>query len=150
MRRSCKLASVAVVSVFGAGCHKKTVTATPPVPTQAQQAPAASHPRTNQPAPQPQPQQAQQPQPEFRLGQALSPEDLRANNALIDRHLQHATQALTLIGNRKLTNDQKSSVAQIRGFIDQSREMRGTDVLRARSLAERADVLAQDLLSRLK
>jgi hypothetical protein len=161
MRRSGKLAAVALVSLLGSGCHKRTLPAPPPVPTA--QAPATTPPQTEQTPPSARPQTApplsptkpetvQPPpqQPEFRLGQALTPEQQRANNALIDRHLQQATQALGSIGNRPLTNEQRSSVAQIRGFIDQARQMRGTDIVRARSLAERADVLAQDLVSRLK
>ena len=80
----------------------------------------------------------------------MPPEEQRANNVLIDQHLQRATQALVSIGNRKLTNEQQTTVAQIRGFMDQARQMRATDVVRARSLAERADVLTQDLLARLR
>lgn len=161
MRRSGKLAALALVSVLGSGCHKNTLPPPPPVPTsqapattpsQTEQIPPAPRPHTTPPPAGPAPLEPAQapPQPEFRLGQALTPEELRANNALIDRHLQYATKALDSIGNRRLTNEQKSSAAQIRGFMDQARQMRTTDVLRARSLAERADVLAQDLLSRLK
>jgi len=166
MRRSATLAAVALVSLLGSGCHKKTLPAPPPVPTAQAPATAAPHapptpatarPHTapppvspTTPEPAPPPQQPQLPQPEFRLGQALTPEEQRANNVLIDRYLQQATQALASIGSHRLSNEQKSSVAQIRGFMDQAREMRSTDVLRARSLAERAAVLAQDLLSRLK
>jgi hypothetical protein len=34
--------------------------------------------------------------------------------------------------------------------MEQARQMRATDLIRARSLAERADVLTQDLVSRLR
>ncbi len=80
----------------------------------------------------------------------MTPDEARANNAEIDRRIQHATQALATIGNRPLTADQKSTVTQIRGFIAQAQQMRASDVVRARSLAERADVLTQDLMSTLK
>jgi hypothetical protein len=84
------------------------------------------------------------------LGQAVSPEESRANNAEIDRFLQRANQVLVSIAGRILTARQKSSVAQIRGFMEQAQQMRSTDVVRARSLAERADILSQDLISILK
>ena len=80
----------------------------------------------------------------------MTPEEQRAYNAQIDQHIQRATQALALVGKRTLTAQQKTSVAQIRGFIAQAQQMRGTDVVRAKSLAERADILTQDLVSTLK
>jgi len=84
------------------------------------------------------------------LGQALTPEEQRAYNAQIDQHIQRATQALGSVGKRALTAQQKTSVAQIHGFIAQAQQMRSTDVVRAKSLAERADILTQDLLSTVK
>ena len=71
-------------------------------------------------------------------------------NAEIDRHVQHAAQIVESISNRTLTSEQKSSLAQIRGFMTQAQQMRATDVVRARSLAEMADILSQDLASNVK
>ena len=149
-----------------AACHKKAPLAvTPAVP---QNAPAETAPAT--PAQTPAPPAAQRrpratPQtvpasnatpaaataePEFKLGRAVTPDQERATNAEIDRHIQHATQILESISNHTLTSEQKSSAAQIRGFISQAQQMRATDVVRARSLAERADILSQDLASNVK
>jgi hypothetical protein len=51
---------------------------------------------------------------------------------------------------RKLTAEQTAAVSQIRTFLQQSEEARKTDLLRANNLAERAEVLAQDLTARLR
>jgi|SRR5271165_2242786 len=127
-------------------------------PSTAAQAPSVGSQPVRQPkkttpqatAPQPTAPQPAAAAPEFRLGQALTPEEARANNAEIDRHIEHVTQALATIGNRQLSADQKSTVTQIRGFIAQAQQMRTPDVVRARSLAERADILTQDLMSTMK
>jgi hypothetical protein len=160
----------------GAACHKKTLP--PASTTPAVQVPAATQDASQEPGvtpkpaaatkpaqtarrpranPQPAPPPAQAsvaaaapPQPEFRLGQALTPEEQRANNASLDQHLRHATQALASIGNRPLTQQQKALVPQIRGFIAQAQQMRNTDLGGAKSLAEKADVLASDLAARLQ
>jgi hypothetical protein len=78
------------------------------------------------------------------------PMRLRPHYAEIDRRLQHARQALAAIARSSISRQQKATVAQIRDFIAQAEEMRKTNVAGARSLAERADVLATDLLSSLK
>ena len=88
--------------------------------------------------------------PGYRLGQALTPEELRSQNAEIDRRLRHAREALASVGGRPLSNEQQSTVAHIRDFIAQCEEMRKADVAAARSLAERADVLASDLSSSVR
>jgi hypothetical protein len=51
---------------------------------------------------------------------------------------------------RRLTADQAAAVSQIRTFLQQSEEAGKTDLLRANNLAERAEVLAQDLTARLR
>jgi hypothetical protein len=45
-----------------------------------------------------------------------------------------------------LNRDQKTYLARIRAFIDQTKEARKTDLFRAKTLSERASVLAEDLL----
>jgi len=156
MLRSSKIAAVLLVFLAVSACHKTlppTPSPPPPPPTPAAASSTAAQPahRPKLSAPQtPSPPAAQPAVPEFRLGQELTPEEARAYNAEIDRHIQHVTQALTTIGNRTLTADRKSTVTQIRGFIAQAQQMRTSDVVRARSLAERADILTQDLMSNLK
>jgi hypothetical protein len=44
----------------------------------------------------------------------------------------------------------REQVIQIQTFIDQAEEARKTDLLRANNLAERAEVLANDLASRVR
>src|SRR6266576_1688456 len=100
MRRSSKFTAVALVSILEWGCHKKTLQSPPLLPSsqapattpnQTEQTPPASR-RTTPPVTSPAPHQ-----PEFRLGQALTPEELRANNVILDRHLERATQALAVM-----------------------------------------------------
>jgi hypothetical protein len=170
MGRNAKLAGALFTLLTGAACHKKILPPGPASP--AMQAPAAQEPAvTQEPAaakaaptgrspranPQPAPGHGQAPvpatappPPEFRLGQTLTPEEQRANNAALDQHLRHAMQALASIGNRALTQQQKALVPHIRGFIVQAQQMRNTDLGGARSLAEKADVLASDLAARLQ
>jgi hypothetical protein len=162
MYRNAKLATVLLTLLTGAACHNKAIPPSPAAPAvqppetpdnTAAQDPAPANPTQTPHRPRPTPPQTPStapPQPEFRLGQALTPEERRANNALIEQHLQHATQALASIGNRPLTPQQKSLVPQIRGFIAQAQQLRNTDPVGARSLAEKADVLASDLVAGLR
>lgn len=156
MKRSTKLGAAVLAISAGWGCHKKTPVPPPaPVPAAHNPPKRSTTPPPLTPAPQPstptvQSVPAPSPEPQFRLGQTLTPEEQRAYNAQIDQHIQRATQALGSVGTRTLTAQQKASVAQIHGFIAQAQQMRGTDVVRAKSLAERADILTQDLISTLK
>lgn len=161
MYRSIKIAPVLLAALAAAACHKKTA-APAPAPLPAAQAPTQTPHRPRkapQPAQQPTqpaetapapPETAPAQTPEFRLGQTLTPEEEHAGNAEIDRRLRHANQVLESIGDRQLTPQQKSSLTRIRSFIAQAQQMRSSDVLRARSLAVRADILTQDLVSTLK
>jgi hypothetical protein len=49
-----------------------------------------------------------------------------------------------------LTREQTAAVNQIQTFISQAEEARKDDLIRANNLAERADVLAQDLMNRVR
>ena len=162
MQRFGQIAGLLFFSVMMAACHRLQTTPPPaPAPTAATTPKARStHPaqqRTSQPAQsapiQPTPAQAAPPPaaaPDYRLGQALTPEELQAQNADIDRRLRHAREALASVGGRALTREQQSTVAHIRDFIAQCEEMRKTDVAAARSLASRADILASDLSSSVR
>ncbi len=162
-------AVIGLATCITSACHRNVAPPPAPVPAQ-QQAPqqeqptqsstTATHPPARKPRPStptdnatPPPTPAPvpaQPQPEFRLGQALTPEEQRSNSALIDEHIRNANRALGAIGNRALTSQQKATVDQIKGFISQAQQMRSTNLVGARSLAERADVLANNLLQNLK
>jgi len=74
----------------------------------------------------------------------------RQLNAVIDRNLARAQASLNAIGARQLPGDQKAVVDQVRNFIQQAQELRKSDLAAAKSLAERAEVLARDLAARLR
>jgi len=85
-----------------------------------------------------------------RLGDVLTPEQERQYNADIDQRLTRAQNSLSAITNRHLTKEQQAVVSQIQGFVQQAQTTRKTNLLAARSLAERADVLARDLVESLR
>ncbi len=151
-----------------------TQPATAPPATAPAQTPPASPPKdepkyqNNRPAPPPesQPPQAQPPRrpaqrppnsppPETvpsaqpskppRLGDILTPEQERQYNAAIDQSLTGAQASLGSIANHQLTKDQQGVVGQIQSFIQQAQATRKSNLAAARSLAERAFVLARDL-----
>jgi hypothetical protein len=85
-----------------------------------------------------------------RLGALLTPEQQRDQNIRIDRSLEDAAKSLVAVEKRTLSPEQLAAVAQIRGFMAQAGQLRKTDLSGARSLAERAQLLARDLLNRLR
>jgi hypothetical protein len=85
-----------------------------------------------------------------RLGALLTPEQQRDQNVRIDRSLEDAARSLSAVEKRTLSPAQQSAVAQIRGFMAQAEQLRKSDLTGARSLAERAQLLARDLLHSLR
>ena len=85
-----------------------------------------------------------------RLGDVLTQQQQRQLNAAIDQSLVQAQKSLTGVGNRPLSNDQRAAVEQIRNFMQEAEKLRGSNLAAARSLAERAEVLARDLAATLK
>ena len=121
-------------------------------------APATPQPRARRPAPsdtraQPSPTEvptpAQTAEPP-RLGTKTTPERERDLNTQIDQSLNNAETSLRAIQNRALSKDQEGVVAQVRSFIRQAREMRVSDLPAARSLAQRAEILAGDLAGSIR
>jgi len=80
----------------------------------------------------------------------LTPEQQHDQNVRIDRSLAAAAKSLTAVEKRPLSAAQQAAVAQIRGFMAQAEQLRKTDLTGARSLAERAQLLARDLLNSLR
>jgi hypothetical protein len=114
-------------------------------------------PLSQAPAPQPPPQNAPrrpngpgQATPAPRLGDILTPQQERQYNTAIDQSLARAQNSLGSVANRQLTKEQQGVVAQIQGFIQQAQSTRKSNLPAARSLAERADVLARDLAGSLR
>ncbi|MGA2215792.1 MAG: hypothetical protein ABSH31_21145 [Bryobacteraceae bacterium] len=79
------------------------------------------------------------------LSDIVSPDQQRQFNAAIDQSLSRAEASLAAIGNRQLSKDQLGLVEQIRNFMKQAQAARSSDLPGAKSLAQRAEVLAKDL-----
>jgi len=109
--------------------------------------PASPPPRSTRPA---EPNSSGQPNPAPRLGEILTTEQERHYNSAIDQSLARTQSSLGVIANRKLTKEQQSVVAQIQSFVQQAQTTRKSNLPAARSLAERADVLARDLAGSLR
>jgi hypothetical protein len=80
-----------------------------------------------------------------KLGDILTPDEQKQYSASIDQSLSHARTSLNSIAGRQLNKDQQAEVEQIRNFIQQAQDTRGSDPGGAKSLAARAEVLARDL-----
>ena len=85
-----------------------------------------------------------------RLGDILTPEQQKQYNVAIDESLAHAQNSLGAIASRQLTKEQEATAAQVRNFVQQAQTTRKEDLAAAKSLAERAEVLAHDLAESLK
>jgi hypothetical protein len=132
---------------------------TPPVattPTQPATQPQTPPPQATAPQPPPQnppvrrPSGGAQPTPAPRLGDILTPQQERQYNTAIDQSLARAQSSLGSVANRQLTKEQQGVVTQIQGFIQQAQATRKSNLPAARSLAERAEVLARDLAGSLR
>jgi hypothetical protein len=116
----------------------------PPLPSMP---PASTPPRSTRPA---ESNGSGQPHPAPRLGDILTTEQERQYNSAIDQSLARTQTSLGSITNRKLTKEQQAVVAQIQSFVQQAQTTRKSNLPAARSLAERADVLARDLAGSLR
>jgi hypothetical protein len=83
--------------------------------------------------------------PAPKLGDILTPDEQKQYSASIDQSLSRAQSSLNSIAGRQLNKDQQAQVEQIRNFMEQARATRSSDAAGAKSLAERAEVLARDL-----
>lgn len=141
-------------------CGKKhvAVPAPPQVPAQpaAESQPQAPPPIPRKPAPsppaspQPSTPQPSVPAPAPQLGDVVTPDAQRQYNAAIDQSLARAQASLAAIGNRQLNKERQGLVEQIRNLIGQARAARTSDLPGAKSLAQRAEVLAKDLAASLR
>ena len=104
--------------------------------------PAAAPASTVGPAPAGSPAAATRPP---KLGDVLSQDEVRRYSAAIDSSLSRAQASLNAIQNRQLTKDQQAELGQIRNFMQQAQGSRSSDPAGAKSLAQRAEVLARDL-----
>jgi hypothetical protein len=118
----------------------------PPQPTPAVRKPArsaAAPASTAPPAPTPAPVPAPAAPP--KLGDVLTPDEQRQYSAAIDQSLSHAQTSLSSIGGQQLNKEQQAELEQIQGFMQRARVTRESDPAGAKSLSQRAEVLARDL-----
>ena len=80
----------------------------------------------------------------------LSAEQQAAYTSAIAEAVAQARQALDGLARRNLNAEQRATADRVRTFLTQAEAARKDDLVRARSLAERANILAQDLLSRVQ
>jgi hypothetical protein len=90
---------------------------------------------------------ADQPQPAApRLTQLLSPAEAQTYRQSIETMLARAEENFGRLAGIRLTTDQQANLDRARGFVKQAQQAREGDLVTAHSLAQRADVLAQDLV----
>jgi len=110
-------------------------------------------PRPVRKAPAPPPEPPEQPTKPAttlpQLQQILTPEQEWEANQVIDQCVLRVERALAALQGRRLTAEQVTSMTRMKAFIEQAQQTRKTDLLTARALAERAAVLAGDLLRSL-
>lgn len=68
----------------------------------------------------------------------------------IESAIAQARQSLASLAGRSLDAEQRATADRVRTFLHQAEEASKDDLVRARSLAERANLLAQDLLRRAR
>jgi outer membrane biosynthesis protein TonB len=118
-------------------------------PKPAPEAPVQKRPSPAGPPVQPTPP-APPPAPVPQLRQILTPAQRRQLNRSIDERISRAARTLAALEGRTLSREQVAAANQIRTFLRQAEEARKSDLVRANNLAERADVLAQDLMRRIR
>lgn len=109
-----------------------------PTPAQAQPAPQEPAPQV-QPAPEPP-----------KLVQLLTADEQRRYQGELEQYLRNADAIVAQASTRTLDAQQSDMVIRIRSFTQQARDQRETDLMTARNLAQRADVLAKDLQRTLR
>lgn len=109
----------------------------PQAPKSAGQ-PQVQEPATPEPAPAPP-----------RLTQLLTASQAEEYRRSIDEMLARAEYNLGKLAGARLGSEQQANLQRARGFIQQAQQAREADLITAHSLAQRADILAQDLVRNL-
>jgi hypothetical protein len=118
----------------------------PAPPSDAQQnppVPAPKKPTRSAASSNPAPTPAATPAP--KLSDVLTSDQQKQYSASIDQSLSRAQDSLNRVSGRPLNKDQQAELQQIQNFMKQARATRNSDPAGARSLAERAEILAHDL-----
>jgi hypothetical protein len=87
--------------------------------------------------------------PAAQLGQMLSAEQRRQYTAQTERSLYEARANLAVARGRKLSAAQLTAVRRVEGYIAQATEAQKQDIRMASNLADRARLLAEDLVRNL-
>ncbi len=106
-----------------------------PAPSQRKRTPAAK-PAAQAPIPQ--------------LGTILTAEQRAQYQKTCDESLRKAKNALNAVSGKKLSSSQSESASRVRSFIRQAEELKSRDLTTAAQLAQRADLLAQQLVRSLQ
>lgn len=129
------------------------ISAPVPEPVKPEQAPpprraARTAPPPSDPTPAPVEAPAEPHVPQ--LVQLLSREEQERHNRELDDFTRRAEESLQRIGDRQLSGQQRTDVQRARAFLKQAQELRATDLVTARNLAQRADVLADSVARALR
>jgi hypothetical protein len=86
------------------------------------------------------------------LGQMLSPDQRRQYTQAIDQAMRRTQDYLDIVtaNSARLNDEQQTTVRRIRAFVQQAKEARNQDLTIAKSLADRAMTLAEDLARNFK
>jgi outer membrane biosynthesis protein TonB len=90
------------------------------------------------------------PSPPPQLTQILTAQQQQEYNRGIDQSITRARRALASVIARNLTPEQRATADRVRTFLAQAEEARRQDLIRAKGLADRADLLAQDLVKSVR
>ena len=151
-RRLSGVLCLLALASFTAACKKNKTALIPAPPPAAQRvpktkrAPAAPSAHTTAVQPASSPAAVVAPQ----LGQILSTAEERQYNVAVDQSLSRTQDELNRLANRHLTTDQQSSLKEIQELIRQANATRKIDLISARALADKAQVLARDLVRNVK
>lgn len=167
---SCPTAMVMLLcslALVASGCRKRTVSAAPPAtdapaaepaPTVAPEKKPVSPPESNSTPPslsvppaKPEPAKSAPPKPAPpQISPRLTPEEEAAAERQTNEAINAAERNLQVAYGKQLNTAQHDLVEKIRGFLGQAREaMRAGDWIRARTLAQKAQVLSVELVNSL-
>ena len=136
----------------------------PPVATQIPAKPPAPKPVKRPPRRAPAPVRAQvppppvaeipatvvAPDPALVLAPILSAAQQEAFNKAIDAAVQKTESDLAALATKQLNPAQRANADRAKSFISQAQQTRATDLVTAKTLADRASVLAQSVVSELR
>ena len=108
----------------------------PPAPIRAQAPPVETQPQPADPLPV--------------LAPVLSASQQEAFSKAIDQAIQAVESGLAAVGSKALNPTQRANADRARSFVAQAQQTRATDLVTAKTLADRAVILAQSLVAELQ